>query len=120
MTHPASTQDWQVVDSAEDFVAYLRLLAADAERAEQGTGPWLNTTIPDFLTAIDTLLDFTRDQAACGNPAFAEPMITTWWEFAVLLHNATTEPPATWRNEASTPMPRPPTAWKACGLTCIG
>lgn len=100
MTRPASAQDWQAVESAEEFVAYLRLLAADAERSEQGTGSWLNTTVPDFLTAIDTLLDSTRDQAACGNPAFAEPMMTTWWEFAVLLHNATIEPPAHWPDEA--------------------
>lgn len=94
MTRPASAQDWQDVDSADDFIAYLRLLAADAERAEQGTGSWLNTTIPDFLTATDALLGFARDQAAHGNSVFAEPMMTTWWEFAVLLHNATTEPPA--------------------------
>ena len=95
MTRPASTDDWQDVDSLEDFVAYLDLLADEARAAERGAGSWRNTTIPDFLAAIDTLLAFHQDQAARGNPAFAESTMTTWWELAVLLHNATTEPPAT-------------------------
>ena len=95
MTHPASARNRQDVDSADDFVAYLRLLAADAERAEQGTGRWLNTTIPDFLSAIDTLLGLPRDQAARGDSAFVEPVMTTWRELAVLLHKAANERPVT-------------------------
>lgn len=88
MTRPTSAQDWQDVDTLADFVAYLYLLAAEARFAEESGGQWRNTTIPDLLAAIDTVLEQDR-----ANPESAEPTMTTWSEFAALLLNATTEPP---------------------------
>ncbi|MEZ0114777.1 hypothetical protein ABH920_008812 [Catenulispora sp. EB89] len=94
MTQPASVEDWQDVEGIEYFVAYLHLLAAEAGAAEHGMGSWRNATIPDFLAAIGTLLAFTQTQIALGNPVFAEPMMTDWWEVACLLSTARHEAPA--------------------------
>jgi hypothetical protein len=94
VSRPASAQDWQDVDDLEDFVAYLRLLAGEAELAEQSSGSWRNTTIPDFLAAIDSLLALDEEPDARGSNAVTELTMTTWRELAALLRTATTTPAA--------------------------
>lgn len=97
MTHPTTIDNWQDVNSLQEFVAYLRLLAADAGRAESAAQPWPNATIPDFLAAVATLLAAAPAQATGDDPA-AETIAeisapAEWWQLAVLLREAQTERP---------------------------
>lgn len=94
MTHPTTIDNWQDVNSLQEFVAYLRLLAADAGRAESAAQPWPNGTIPDFLAAVATLLAAGPTRAADGGPESGISAQAEWWQLAVLLRDAQTEPPA--------------------------
>src|SRR5580658_2608300 len=90
MTQPRTIDNCQDVDSLQDFVAYLRLLAADARHAESASRPWPNATIPEFLGSVATLLAGSKAAAGEAGPAMSE-----WSQLAVLLREAQAGQPAT-------------------------
>jgi hypothetical protein len=87
MSAPRHVDAWSVVESAEDFVAYLLLLSRNAEQAREEGTPWRNDTIPEFLTAF---ADLIRSSHYCADfiEGFGPPSMNSWRDLAALLHAA--------------------------------
>lgn len=84
---PRHVNAWSVVESAEDFVAYLTLLSHDAQRAREAAKPWHNDSIPTYLAALATLVQ-PRHYCIDFVEVFGPPPMNSWRALAAQLHAA--------------------------------